>query len=189
MKVLKYILFVIIALLLIFLALGLLKPEVNYGHEIKVNKPLEEAWYVTQDVSKYAQWLEGFKSMELISGEEAKVGSKYKVIVQPGEGQPDFEMIETVVSIKEFDHVELHFDSEPMNFEQTIFFNEAGGITTVKSDSKVVGKNIISRSMFAAMEMFTGAFTTQEAKNFDNLKKVIEANTTDYESNPPALVN
>jgi len=188
MKILKYLLLIIAVIILFLLALGLFKSSVNYGHEIKVNKPIQEAWYVSQDASKYKQWLEGFKSMKLISGEEAKVGSKYKVIVQP-EGQPEFEMTETIVSIKEFDHVTLHFDSEPMNFEQTIFFNEAGGITTVKSDSKVVGKNIISRSMFAAMEMFTGAFTTQEAKNFDNLKKVIEANTTDYESNPPALVN
>jgi len=101
MKILKYILFLIAGLIIIFLAMGLLKPEVNYGCEITVNKPLEEAWYVTQDPSKFPQWLEGFKSMELISGEEGQVGSKYKVIVQPGEGQPDFEMIETVVAIND----------------------------------------------------------------------------------------
>lgn len=180
MKILIYILFLIVALLLIFLVIGLLKPVVNYGCEITVNKPLQEAWYVTQDASKYSQWLEGFKSMELISGEEGKVGSKYKVIVQPREGQPEFEMIETVVSIKEFDQVTLHFDSKPMNFEQTISYSESNGKTTLKSNSKVIGKNIISRSMFAAMEMFTGGFTKQETKNFEALKKLIEENTTDY---------
>lgn len=189
MKMLKYILFFIIGLIIIFLALGLFKPTVNYGHEITVNKPLQEAWYVSQDVTKYKQWLEGFKSMELISGEEAKVGSKYKVIVQPGEDQSEFEMTETIVSIKEFDHVTLHFDSKPMNFEQTISFNTSNGVTTIKSDSKVIGKNIISRAMFAAMEMLGGAFTSQETKNFEALKKLIEANTTDYAANPPKLVN
>lgn len=181
MKILKYILFLIIGLFLIFLAMGFFKPEVNYGCEITVNKPLEEAWYVTQDASKYSQWLEGFKSMELISGDEGQVGSKYKVIVQPGEGQPEFEMIETVVAIKEYDHVTLHFDSEPMNFEQTISYKKNNdGMTTVKSASKVIGKNIMSRSMFAAMEMLMGAFTSQETKNFEDLKKLIEENTTDY---------
>lgn len=182
MKILKYILFIIIGLIVLFLAIGLLKQSVNYGHEITVNKPIQEAWFVTQDVSKYSQWLEGFKSMELISGEENKVGSKYKVIVEPGEGQPEFDMIETLVSIKEYDHVTLHFDSAPMNFEQTISFKEANGMTTVKTESKVIGKNILSRSMFALMEMLTGAFTKQETKNIEALKILIEENTTDYSS-------
>lgn len=179
MKILKYILFVILALVIIFFIIGFAKPAVNYGHEIKVNKPIKEAWAVTQDESKYTQWLEGFKSIELISGEKNKVGSKYKVIVKP-EGQPPFEMIETLVSLEELDHVTLYFDSEFMDFEQTISFKEANGLTTVKTDSKVIGKNIISRSMFAIMEMFTSSFTKQETKNIDALKKVIEESTTVY---------
>jgi len=180
MKILKYILFIIIGLIVLFLAIGLLKKSVSYGHEIKVKKPIQEAWFVTQDATKYSQWLEGFKSIELISGEQNKVGSKYKVIVEPGEGQPEFEMIETLVSLEELDHVTLYFDSEFMDFEQTISFKEANGMTTVKTDSKVIGKNIISRSMFAIIEMFTGSFTKQETKNIDALKRVIEENTTVY---------
>ena len=117
--------------------------------------------------------------MELISGERNEVGSKHKVIVNPGEGQPDFEMIETLIAIKEFDHVEMHFDSEMMDFEQIISFKENSGKTTVATDSKVKGKNIMSRSMFAIMEMF-GSFTKQETENMENLKKLINENTTDY---------
>jgi len=180
MKVLKYILFVIIGLVLLFFLIGLIKPAVNYGHEITVNKSIEEAWAVSQDESKYPQWLEGFKSMELISGEKYKAGSKYRVIVNPGEGQEDFEMIETLVAIKEFDHVDMHFDSEMMDFEQIISFKENDGKTTVKTDSKVLGKNIFLRSMFAVSEMLSGGFTKQETKNIEALKKVIEENTTDY---------
>jgi len=187
MNILKYLLFAIIALVIAFFAIGIFKPSVGYGHEFQVNKSIQEAWAVSQDVSKYSQWLEGFKSIELISGEEGAVGSKYKVIVDPGEGQPDnFEMIETVVSIKEFDHVTLHFASEPMDFEQTISFKEKDGMTNVKSDSKVLGKGAVSRSAFALMEMLGGAFTAQETKNFESLKKLIEENTTDYFAAPVA---
>ena len=106
--------------------------------------------------------------------------SKYKVIVNPGEGQDDFEMTETLVAIKEFDHVEMHFDSEPMKFEQIISFKENDGKITVTTDSKVLGKGIMMRSMFALMEMLTGSFTKQETENMENLKKVINENTTDY---------
>ncbi len=184
MKILKYLLYAIIGLVVIFFAIGLIKSSVNYGHEITVNKPIKEAWAVTQDQSKYAQWLEGFKSMELISGEEGVVGSKYKVIVNPGEGQADFEMIETLVDIKEFDYVKMDFDSEAMEFKQTISFKENDGKTTVKTDSKVIGKGIMSRSIFAIMETLGGAFTAQETKNIEALKKVIEENKTDYYAVP-----
>ena len=184
MKILKVLLYTFLGLVLLFLIIGLLKPSVSYGHEIKVNKPVEEAWAVTQDESKYAQWLDGFQSIELISGEKNAEGSKYKVIVDPGEGQPEFEMIETLVSLKEFEHVTMSFDSEAMDFLQTISFKEEDGLTSVKTDSKVIGKNIMTRSMFAIMEMLGGSFTAQETKNVEALKKLIEENTTDYYPDP-----
>ncbi len=187
MKILKYILYAIIGLSIIFFAIGLMKPSVSYGHEITVNKSLKEAWAVSQDQSKLGQWLDGFKSIELISGEKGKVGSKYKVIVSPGDGQPDFEMIETVISVKEFDHVKLKFDSDFMDFEQVISFQEKDGMTAVKTDSEVVGNNLMSRSMFAIMEMTIGAFSGQEELNIEELKKVIQDNTTDYFPTPNVI--
>ena len=102
MKIIKYFLFLIVGLVFIFLAIGFIKPSVNYGHEITVKKSLKEAWAVSRDESKLGQWLEGFKSIDLISGEAGTVGSKYKVVVNPGKGETDFEMIETLVSQKEF---------------------------------------------------------------------------------------
>ena len=189
MKILKYLLFTVLALVVIFFAIGLFKSSVSYGHEITVDKPVAEAWAVTQDESKYAQWLEGFKSIDLIEGEQGAVGSKYKVVVQPSDDQAEFEMIETVVSLEEFDHVEMHFDSEGMNFEQKISFSESEGKTTITSDSKVMGKGLMTRSMFGLMGMF-GAFQSQEEKNFEALKQLINENTRDYYPEPePAVMD
>ncbi len=180
MKVLKFLFFLILAIVVLFLAVGFLKPSVSYGHEITVSKSMQEAWAVHQDETKFGQWLEGFKSIDLISGEAGKIGSKYKVVVNPGEGQPDFEMIETVNSKKEFDHVSLSFDSEMMLFDQTTTFSEKNGKINIKTASKVSGKGMMMRSMFAIMEIFGGSFKAQEVKNIEALKKVIEQNTTDY---------
>ena len=112
MKILKYLLFGVLGLIVIFFGIGLISPSVSYGHEVSVNKSVEEAWAVSQDETKYAEWLAGFQSIELLEGEKGAVGSKYRVIVNPGEGQPEFEMIETVMSVEEFDHVTMHFDNE-----------------------------------------------------------------------------
>ncbi len=180
MKIIKYILFAIIGLILLFFAAGFIKPSVDYGAEITVDKPMKEAWAVAQDESKFALWLDGFKSMELIEGESGAIGSKYKVIVNPGEGETDFEMIETIVSKKEFEHIELHFDSDMMDFDQRVTHAEKDGKTTIRTESTVSAKNMMLRSMFALREMFGGAFEKQETKHLNALKKVIEENTTDY---------
>lgn len=185
MKILKYLfgfLFGAIALLILFfLAMGFLNPSVSYGHKIEVEKSIEEAWEVHKDVSKFGEWLDGFKNMELISGEPEAVGSKYKVTVQPDPNIPDlFEMVETVVAMKKNDHVTLTFDSDMMVFDQTTSFSEKDGKTVIETDSKVIGKGLMMRAMFAIMEKLGGSFTAQEAKNIEQLKKVIETNTTDY---------
>ena len=187
MKILKYLLFALAALFILFFAFGLLNPSVSYGHEITADKSVEEAWAVSQDESKYTEWLAGFQSIELLSGEKGAEGSTYKVVVDPGEGQPEFVMTETVTSIKEFDHVTMHFDSEMMDFEQTMTFKENDGKTTIATDSKVIGKGLMSRSMFAIMEILGGAFTAQEAENIEALKKLINENTTDYYPEPEII--
>ena len=180
MKILKYTILGLLVILFLIILMGIANPSIGYGHEIMVDKPIKEAWAVSQDDKKYDQWLEGFKSFELIEGEKWKEGSKYKVVVDPGDGQPEFEMIETLVSINDFESVEMHFDSEFMNFEQVMHFTEERGKTSVKTESKVLAKGLMMRSMFAIMEIFGGSFTAQEKKNMEALKKLIEENTTDY---------
>ncbi len=180
MKILKYLLLLLVGLFLIFLALGFLMPTVQYGHEITVDKSAKEAWAVHQDPTKLGQWIRGFKSIELISGEEGAVGSKYKVVVDPGEGQPEFIMTETIASKKEMDHITLKFDSDMMVFDQTTTFAEVAGKTTITTDSKVKGNGMMMRSMFALMTLLSDSFHEQEIKNVEALKKVIMENTTEY---------
>lgn len=180
MKILKYVLIAIVSLVVIYLGIGLIHPSVYYGHEVMVDKPLEETWGVTQDNSKLPLWILGFKSIELISGEPGAVGSQYKVLVNPGQDQPDFEMTETIVSVEEFDHISLSFDSDMMEFEQTMTLAEKDGQVSIRTDSKVTGKGVMLKSMFALMEMIGGSFKEQEVNNLGSLKKVVEENTTDY---------
>ena len=184
MKILKYLLIALAVILILFFGMGLIMPSVSYGHTISVDKPIKEAWAVSQDQDKYHLWLEGFKSMELLEGEYFEVGSKYKVIVEPGEGQPPFEMIETIESIEEFEHVTMNFDSDMMDFYQHMTFEENDGVTTVTTDSKVMAKGLMTRSMFALMEVLGGSFTKQEKKNVEALKELIQNNETDYFPEP-----
>lgn len=67
-----------------------------------------------------------------------------------------------------------------LKFYQTMRYTENDGVATVKTESKVTGEGMVTKSMFALMEMLCGLFTVLEAKNTEALKKVIEGNKTDY---------
>jgi hypothetical protein len=183
-RFLKYLLITITIFIVLFFLGGLIRPSVQFGHEITVNKPVDEAWAVTQDESKLSQWLEGFKSMELISGEYGAIGSKYKVIVKPDEEQPDFEMIETIMDFQEYDHFDLNFESDMIIFDQTMSFESSGEKTKIKTESVARGKSLVTRAMFAWMDLLGNTFQNQEERNMEALKVVIEDNTVDYY--PPA---
>ncbi len=180
MKILKYILIALLLLVLAFFALGFIKPAISYDHEVTVNKPIKEAWAVHADQSKLGEWLDGFKSIEHISGKENEVGSKYKVVVRPEDNPEDFIMTETITSKKDFEHMTLNFDSEVMVFDQKTSFSSEGNKTKIKKESTVKGKNAMMRSMFAMMHILGGSFKKQEIKHMTALKKLIESNTTDY---------
>lgn len=186
MKILKYILIAIPSILLLILSIGFIKPTIHYGHEVIVDKSKEESWAVHQDDTKYASWLKGFKSIDLISGSEGQVGSKYRVIVQPSKDQPDFEMIETIISLDKYDQITMNFDSDMMLFDQTTSFVEKDGKTSIKTESTVKGKGMMMRSVFALMEIFSGSFQIQEIENIEALKIVINNNSTDYFLNTDA---
>ena len=38
----------------------------KYSVSVEVNRPIEEAWEVFMDESKMGEWLEGYKSMEVL---------------------------------------------------------------------------------------------------------------------------
>ena len=79
-------------------------------------------------------------------------------------------------SIKKYEYIELNFDSPMMDFDQTTSFVEKDGKTTIKTDSKVSGKGLVMRSMFAIMDLMGDNFEKQEVENIERLKTVIENN-------------
>ena len=89
-------------------------------------------------------------------------------------------MIQTLIRLDEYEEVEMHYNSAFMDFEQLFTYEETSDGTIVTSDAKVIGKNIMMRSVFAIMEGLMGSFSKQEMKNIEALKVIIEENRTDY---------
>ena len=64
-----------VLLVLLFLAIGFIKPSVSYQNQVLINAPAGKAWQVMTDPSKLGEWLVGYKRSELISGEPGTVGA------------------------------------------------------------------------------------------------------------------
>lgn len=175
MKILKYILITLGVLLVIFLALGFITPTVKYGNEIEINKPLKETWAVNTDETRMGEWLEGFESIELTSGERNQVGSEY--LIKMTHNGENFEMKETITAWDEFERFGFTFDNDFMVSNLEVNFSEVDGKTIIKTAAEAEGKGMFAKSMMALSK---GAMNDQDMKNLTALKKLVEENTVDY---------
>ena len=176
MKFLKYLLIIIAVLAIVFFGYGLLNPSQTYSSEITVNKPLKEAWAIMQDESKTQEWLKFITKMEHISGEKGKVGAvtEYTFL----ENGQESKIRETITSITPNEQITMDFVAEGvMTMDYTLNIKEDGGETRISSSTITKGEGLFMQSMFAFMG---GSLQAQEDENMNNLKTVIESNTTDY---------
>jgi uncharacterized protein YndB with AHSA1/START domain len=179
MKYLKYLLYFILGLALIFFSMGVFNPSVSYESEVVVNKPIEEAWAVMSDESRITEWLKEIKRIEHVSGTPNTVGAVSKFYVE--ENGEEMVMEETITSFKHHHHIAMTFTMDFMNMDYEMFMTEKDGKTHIRTKSTTVGNGIFAKSILAFMPK---AMKEQEEINLDNLKKVIEGNTKNYFSIP-----
>ncbi len=175
MKYVKYILGIIAILVIIFLLIGFIKPYITYDCEIMVDKPLKEAWNVTQDEGKMSEWLEGFQKVEQVSGKSGTVGAVSNVYFIT-DGQ-EMTIKETITDIKPNESIEMLFESDFMNMDYTLKMASINGKTKISSSTNAKGNGMFSKSIMALME---NSLKEQEETNLTKLKKTIEVNRKDY---------
>lgn len=176
MKYLKIFLGIIAFLALIFIASGFLKPTISYSSEIIVDKPAEEAWAVMNDESKTSQWLDGIKKQEHISGEKGTIGAVTKYTFD--ENGDESIIMETITALRPNEHISMDFVMEgAMEMDYKMDATAKDGKTHIKSTTIAKGTGWFMRSMLSFM---TSTMQAQEDKNMNNLKKLIDSNTTAY---------
>lgn len=175
MKFLKYLLGIVVFLLVGFLTMGLLTPEVAYDCEIVVEKPLAECWAVSQDPDKMSEWLIGYQKMEEVSGTPGTVGAVSDIYFNH-DGQ---EMVirETITEIVAEESVSMTFTSDFMNMDYTLRMESVDGNTKMSSSTTATGNGFISKSIMA---LVASSMKGQEETNLGMLKQSIENNAKDY---------
>ena len=175
MKYLKHFLGIIAVLFLVFLALGIFKPEISYDCEIVVDKPVAEAWAVTQDEEKLSDWLPTIQKVEHISGTPGTVGAVSDVHFD-NDGQM-MTIRETITGLVPEESISMTYTSDFMNMDYTLNMTADNGKTKINTSTTTEGNGLISKSM---MVLIAGSIKAQEETNLANLKKTIESNMMEY---------
>ena len=175
MKYLKYFLGLLLILIVVFTLLGVFKPTLSYDCEIRVDKPVVEAWAVTQDEEKMSEWLSGFQRYEHVSGTPGTVGAVSNVYFD-NNGQ-QMKIKETITEIVPDESISMNFVDDFMTMDYKLSMASVEGETKIVSTTEAKGNGMISRSIMA---LIGGSIKAQEDANLALLKTAIENNTKVY---------
>lgn len=187
MNILKWVVGILALLLVAFFMVGVFVPTFTYESRISVNKPAAHAFAVFMDDKKRADWMTGFKSIEIISGNRGEVGSIYKLAIE--ESGELMEMEETITAFKENVLFASKLVNDVMFADVEITFVESHGQTIITASNLVEGRNLIWKSLLV---LFKGNISNQSQEMYENLKQVIEATELSMEpvgSNATAVMS
>lgn len=175
MKYLKYPLYLIAILLIIFFGNGLITSSITYENKVEVNKPVAEVWAVMQDQSRVSEWLTVIERVEHVSGTPGTVGAVSHIYVN--ENGEEMMMEETITAMVPKEHMAMTFTMDFMDMDYAMYMTEVDGVTKLRTTSTTVGNGIFAQSIISFM---TGTMEEQEDENLNRLKEVIENNQKQY---------
>lgn len=168
MKALKITGIVLTIIVVVFFGIGLIVPSYEYDSTIEVNAPVEKCWSIFNDVTKMNQWLKGFESLTLKSGDSLKVGSVYEIVVTDSDHR--MVMSEKITEVNAPKKISYQLNNDVLRSDFSFSFDGTSP-TKITSHYKVTGNNIAWKSiLFLSKPYMTGSAADQ----LSSLKSVTE---------------
>jgi len=156
----------IIILVVAFFCIGVFVPSVEYTTTVEINKPRDVTWRVMRERK---DWIYGFKNFEQVSGTPEQVGSRARIwVIRDGN---EYTFDSELKQIRPPEMAETELKNDMLVHDAVVSLTENNGKTTLVSNEKITGANLLYRSLFA---LFKGRITATSAKNFAGLKQAVE---------------
>jgi predicted small secreted protein len=169
MKTIKIILGIITAIVVVFLATGLIIKETSYVTQVSVNKSVEVVFETFNNSENIKNWIPEVKSFDVVNENIGKTGSVYKMVVE-NQGQ-EIVMTQKIIAFVKNEKVTLFFDAENMLKRDDYVFVEKNGITTITLNSSCQSESYLMACMFP---FFKGTFQEQDQTYLNNFKAFAE---------------
>ncbi len=168
-KIIFIVLGIIVAVIVGFIVMGVVKPTYEGTVTVTVNAPVSKTFAVFNDTANLRKWMNNFKSIKNISGEENEVGSKWEL--RYDENGRDLVITETVTAFEQDKLFGFDMEDEFAKFHIDIRFEESNGKTVIWQTSTGAGKGMAAKSMIAIM---SGGIEKQQQEMYDKLKTLVE---------------
>lgn len=152
-----------------FIALGMIKPEIEIASGAVINRSPEVVWRVFTDPARAKEWMTGLDSIQTISGGHLQPGSVHKLVFVDGDRRLD--MQETVTAVEPSRRFAFASSMEEMNGTTEVILapKDAGTELTFKSVYR--GNSIVWRSMMVVMQH---SIEERETQDLARLKALVE---------------
>ena len=140
----------------------------KYTIETTINKPKKEVVTLYDNIPNLYKWMEGLKSVELLSGEEGKKGAKTNIVFETK--KRTMEMIETIVINVLPDKMVTTYDANGVYNIIFTEFIEKGNQTIYRTVQEFKFKGTMRLIGF----FFPKAFKKQSIKYLEDFKKFAE---------------
>jgi uncharacterized protein YndB with AHSA1/START domain len=144
-KVLKGIIALSLITGLLFLSLGLGNGKHTIKTEIEVNAPVEMVYSYILDDNNAQEWVSGFKSRKLISGEKGQPGSKSELIFI--ENDRAIKMMETIIEVVPNTKYVFLSENEMMTGQIELQFKPSDGGTLLTEIHQFEVNGFVSKAM------------------------------------------
>ncbi|MFZ6009650.1 MAG: SRPBCC family protein [Bacteroidota bacterium] len=171
MRILKIISVILAVLILLFVSVGLIYPDFEYGNSVTIQAPQQTCWNTYHDTTNQKQWMKGFESLTLIQGEHMTPGAVYEIIIKEEGGEP-MVMTEKLVALEEPQRITYELSNDVLTSKYTFSFEERGSQTIVTSHYHVRGNNIFMQSLLFLSKSY---FNSEDRELLEELKKFIES--------------
>lgn len=170
MKILKITGAAVGLVIAVFILLGVFFSDFEYRNSVVVKASPERCWNVFHDPSSMNDWMPGFKSLTLKSGEHLQKGSVYEVVIT--DNGETMVMKETITDIEPGQSVSYKLTNDVLTSDYRFTFSPlSDNQTRIESHYAVTGKNLLWRSvLFLSKSMIRQS--TQE--QLEGVKKIAE---------------
>ncbi len=169
MKYFKVFLIIVVLISVGFILIGVIVPKISYETTITTNKPVEETWDMFSDTELMAEWMQGFKSKKVLSGDATTPGSTYEVIIV--QNDEEYVMTETLVEYKEDELYVFTIENDILLSKQEVHFKSDGDGTIVTEKSVTEGKSLIMKSIISLTKSI---FQKNSDEKYNSFKKLVD---------------
>jgi uncharacterized protein YndB with AHSA1/START domain len=168
-KVLKGIIAFSLIAGILFLSLGIGSGKHEIVTEIEISAPVETVFNYALDESSAKDWISGFKSIKLISGENHQPGSKYELIVE--ENGKEIKILETVTEFIPNKKYAFDAQNEMMTGNIELIFEPSEKGTLLTEIHRFEVKGFVSKAM---TKLAKSMIKKGKIQMYENLKIQLE---------------